>query len=250
MEIIDINASFGYQPDEILPKRTPEQMLERMDTAGVTSCVAYATRAIIQFAEGNAETLAVSASSGGRIAPCLVLHPYMDGIQMPKADDLSALLRRVRPAAVRIFPSQHKYLLTEFYCGELMEVLQQLRIPVMLNLKGKSGVDRDLPELSARFPQIPFVLMDADHGTSLQSRMLLQKRKNIYLNVGFMDGVAELDQLVRDFGAERFLFGSSAGCISDGALGMVYYGRFPQEAKQAILAGNWKRLQEGIQWKS
>ena len=60
----------------------------------------------------------------------------------------------------------------------------------------------------------------------------------------------ELDNLVQQYGSHRFVMGSTAGCISAGALGMIYMGRFSQEDKENILGGNWLRLQEGIKWES
>ena len=63
-----------------------------------------------------------------------------------------------------------------------------------------------------------------------------------------MGAFAELDHLVNTYGGHRFVISSTAGCISAGALGMVYLGRFSQEEKEMILGGNWQRLQEGIKW--
>ena len=71
---------------------------------------------------------------------------------------------------------------------------------------------------------------------------------NIYFNLGFIENASELNQLVREYGAERFLLGSTAGLLTGGGMGLVYMGEFTEEDKQKMLGGNWQRLQEGIQW--
>ena len=68
------------------------------------------------------------------------------------------------------------------------------------------------------------------------------------LGIGGIGSFGEVDHLVNTFGAHRFVVSSTAGCISAGALGMVYLGRFSQEDKDMILGGNWQRLQEEIKW--
>jgi predicted TIM-barrel fold metal-dependent hydrolase len=249
MRIIDINATLGYVPGRTEPPDTVESLLRQMDIAGVESAVAFYNRSIVQIMPGNRDMQEMADNSNGRIKACWLLHPYMDGVQLPEPEKLLQLLKEKRPAAVRLMPLQGRYLLNDFYCDELLEILRTLRIPVLINYRSDMDYPLEiLPKITEEYPEIPFVLTDAYHKSSVLVRTMLRKRKNVYIPVSYMCGASELDQLVNTFGPDQFLFGSSDGNVQGGALGLVYQGRFSPEAKEAIFSGNWVRLQEGIQW--
>ena len=249
MKIIDTNAILGYVAGKTEPQHTVEDLIQKMDTSGVDAAVAYHSRSSIQVMPGNDDMQKIAEASQNRIKACWVLHPYLDGVQMPKADDLMALLKKKRPAAVRLIPKEHRYLLNDFYCDDLFAILDELRIPVLLNFRADVYYPLEtLPKVTEEHPNIPFVLTDVCHKNSVLTWNLLRKRKNVYFPVGYMCGTGELDQLVNVFGADHFLFGSSDGNNHSGALGLVYQGRFSQEKKESIFSGNWERLQEDIRW--
>ena len=250
MKIIDIDATLGYVTKKVEPADTVEELIRKMDNAGVDSAVAFYTRSIKQIQPGNQDMQKIAENSGGRIKACWLLHPYLDGIQMPKKDDLLALLRKYRPAAVRLNPMSGNYLLNDFYCDELLDVLRTLRIPVMLNLTEMHNPLETVPAVTAAYPEIPFVFTDACHTNSVLVRSLLQKRPNTSIAAGFMVGCAEFDQLVNTFGAHRFLYSSTDGNAQGTALGLIYQGNFTDEEKEAMFSGNWERLQKEIQWES
>lgn len=251
MRIIDINATLGYVAGRTEPPDTVEGLLRQMDIAGVESAVAFNTRSVVQIMAGNREVQEIADNSNGRIKACWLLHPYLDGYQLPKPDDLLKLLKEKRPAAVRLMPQQGRYLLNDFYCDELLEVLRTLRIPVRINYLSDMDYPFEiLPRITEEYPEIPFVITDAYHRSSVLVRSMLRKRKNVYIPVSYMFGANELDQLVNTYGPDQFLFGSSDGNVQGGAMGLVCQCRISQEAKEAIFSGNWERLQEGIRWES
>jgi predicted TIM-barrel fold metal-dependent hydrolase len=169
---------------------------------------------------------------------------------MPKAADLLDDLRRDRPAAVTLRPAEHGYPLDKLYCGELMEVLQELRIPVLLynNATAVPEFMTRIPTIAKEFPKLPIVVIETTYTTSMFNYVCMKETENILLGIGGMESFGEVDHLVNTFGGHRFVVSSTAGCISAGALGMVYLGRFSQEDKELILGGNWQRLQEEIKW--
>lgn len=254
MRIVDVNCYLGIDLDEVRPEIKPEDLLSRMEVSGVTQSVAYHALAATQIDEGNARISRVAAASGGKIAPCWIASPYMDGVQMPLPEDYLKLLRAERPAAIRLDPAKQLYPFDPFYCGDLLEVLNALHMPTLVSKAGKKSgftpVLQALPEVAAAFPDIPFIVLDASHTTELITYMLLKKRPNVHFATGFFCGTGMLDQCVERFGAERFLFGSSKNNIAAGSLGLVYMGRFSDGEKEQIFHGTWDRLQEGIQWES
>ena len=72
MKIVDINGYVGYVKKKIQPGMSVEELLRRMDQAGVDEIVAWNTISSRQIMDGNAEMLDIAAASGGRIqrVPC------------------------------------------------------------------------------------------------------------------------------------------------------------------------------------
>ena len=249
MKIVNVNGEIGYPKKTMVPGRTAEELIRRMDVDGVDECVAYHHIAVRQIQEGNAEMKLIAEASGGRLKPCYFVHPRLDGVQMPKAADLLEELRRDRPAAVTMHPADHGYPLDKLYCGELMEVLQELQIPVLLDNRSRvPEFMTRIPTIAKEFPKVPIVVNEVTYTTTMFNYVCMKETENILLGIGGMGSFGELDHLVNTFGGHRFVVSSTAGCISAGALGMVYLGRFSQEDKDLILGGNWQRLQEEIKW--
>lgn len=248
MKIVDINGCIGYDLGKVAPAVKPEDLIREMDRSGTNQAVVWHTRSLMQILDGNAEMQAVADASDGRLLPCYMVHPYMDDIQMPK--DLKGYLKKHRPACVTIAPKDHKYLLASRYCGEMLQALEELRIPVMLRLSEVENYQERVLKIADEYPDLPIVITRFGYTFSMFIRTAMRTTKNIYFNLGFIENASELNQLVREYGADRFLLGSTAGLLTGGGMGLVYLGEFTEEDKQKMLGGNWQTLQEGIKWES
>ena len=249
MKIIDINGFVGYIKKRIQPGMSVEELLRRMDQSGVDETVAWNTISSRQIFGGNEEMTQIAKESNGRIHACYMVHPRLDGFQMPKAPEFMEYLKANRPAAVTIRPTTHGYPLTAQYCGELMEVLQELRLPVILASSKEFGdFKRDIPVLAKQFPKLPMVVHTDGYTHCMFNYICMKDTENIILGVGKMCSLGELDNLVQVYGSHRFVLSSTAGCQASGGLGMIYMGRFSQEDKENILGGTWQKLQEGVKW--
>ena len=246
MKIVDINGCIGYDLKKVAPAIRPEELILELDRSGTDCAVTWHTRSLMQVLDGNADMQAAADASGGRLLPCYMVHPYMDDIQMPK--DVKGYLSAHRPACVTISPKNHKYPLTSRYCGEMLKQLEELRIPLMLRLGEVPNYEEKVLEIADEYPNLPIVITRFGYTFSMFIRTAMRTTKNVYFNLGFIENACELNQLVREYGADRFLIGSTAGLLTGGALGLVYLGEFTQEEKEKMLGGNWQRLQEGIQW--
>lgn len=248
MKIVDINGYLGYTLGKVEPAFTKDDLLREMDRAGVDTSVVVYFRSVMQVLDGNADIKEIADNSNGRIQACFMVHPYMDDIQMPK--DLKCYLKENRPAAVTMHPKEHKYPFVSRYCGEALKALEELRIPLFLDVGNVPGYDEKILQIADEYPNLPIVITKQGYTTSMFMRTALRTTKNIYLNLGFIENAGELPQLVHEYGAERFLMGSTAGSIAGGALGLVYLGGYSKEEQELMLGGNWQRLQEGIKWES
>ena len=248
MKIVDINGYLGYTLGKVEPAFTKEAMLREMDRAGVDTSVAMYSRSVMQILDGNADMKAIADASSGRIQACFMVHPYMDDIQMPR--DLKGYLRANRPAAVTMDPKEHKYPFISRYCGEALKALEELRIPLLLRTAQVPNFEEKILQIADEYPNLPIVIVHHGYSYSMFNRTTLRTTKNIYINLGFIENASELPQLVREYGAERFLLGSTAGSLAGGGMGLVYMGGYTKEEQDLMLGGNWQRLQEGIQWES
>lgn len=246
LNIVDVNCRIGYTVGKIRPAFTQEDLLREMDLCGVDTAVASHNRAAMQLQQGNAMMQEIAAASGGRITACFIVHPCLDDIKMPK--DVVAYLSAARPAAVELLPKEHNYPLNERYCGKLLAQLERLRIPLLLQKAQIPNYPDGVFEIADRHPNLPIIMTRQGYPESMFLRTALQTTQNILFNATYAENAAELDWAVKEFGAERFVLGSADDCFASAGLGLVYLGDFSQEAKDAILGGNWKKLQEGIQW--
>lgn len=248
MKIIDIDCALGYIPRVVEPGVTAEMLISRQDSRDIACSVAYDRLAQCNHRLGNARMRERAAASGGKLQACYVLGPYLDGIGFPTPPALEAALRAERPACVRLFPEDGNYPFTSFYCDELLQILNRLRLPLLLKSSKKCSLPEVLPELTAQYPSLPFVVLGMNHGQGAVVRTLLRARSNVYFSTGVLDGACQLDALVAELSSEHFLYGSGMPELNpDGGLGLVYMGRFSDRDRENIFFRNWTRLQEGIQ---
>jgi predicted TIM-barrel fold metal-dependent hydrolase len=243
MRITDINCSLG--------KRAPRQhfseagvLLHTLDRYRITQAVVYHADALWNAGCGNARMREIAAASGGRLQACYVLRPNLGGGEMPAAEVLHDRLLDERPAAVRLFPQQDGYPLDRFFCGELLEVLAALRLPVLLEYDG--GMCAGLPALTTDFPQLPVVLLRPPIRQVHILMPLLAKIETVLVDCGALTDNGLIEEIVRRHGSRHLLFGSGMPhFLPAGSLGLALYARLTAEDRANILAGNWQRLQEG-----
>ena len=181
------------------------------------------------------------------LIPCPILSPHLGTSELPPAPELIKMLRRHRITAIKAYPAKGHYLLDKFYAGKLLEILNEFRIPLLMDW---DQVDKSsLPEVAAEFPNIPFILLFAGF---LESRMmypLIEKRKNIFFDTSRFADYKILEEIVRLFGAERLLFGSGMPCFNPGPpITLICLSDISDKDKKSILSGNWKRLEGGVKW--
>jgi predicted TIM-barrel fold metal-dependent hydrolase len=125
-------------------------------------------------------------------------------------------------------------------------VFQHTWIKVTGNLPGES-TPMELAALAARHPDARFICGHAG-GDWEQGIRAVRSSANISVDLGGGDPVAGITEMaVRELGAERIVFGSDApGRSFASQLAKVYGAYVPEEAKEAILSTNLKRLLQPI----
>lgn len=248
MKITDINCFVGYDNQLICKKNTPEMLVEKMNKYHIDNAVIYDKWAINNHGEGNQNVYKLSEKHNDRFSSCYVLSPNLASNEMPSQSDLYDILKNDKPAAIRLFPQSNGFIVDSFYAGELLDIINTLKIPLIL--EASEGIDfKAMPTLSKDFPDIPFVLIGIGLRCADYIIPLMTKRNNIYFDTSYTVDAGFIDETVNKFGSEKFLFGSNMPLMEpSGLLSMIIYGDFANEHKENIFFKNWGRLQEERKW--
>lgn len=249
MRITDINCMIGCWPESGRYFTGLDTLFTEMDKYRLTECVAFHSMSLWSPRRGNSLMKQISESSSGRVKPCYVLEPNLGSSEMPEAAELKRQLIEEKPSAVRLYPSSKKFYIDEFYCGELLEVLSELGIPIILEADQIPSFNY-LPALAKAYPKINFIILR--HGIN-ESRFiipLIKKLDNVFFDTSIMVDTGIIEEIVNKYGSEKLLFGSGLPrYVPTGVLSLIIYARINEEDKEKILSKNWLRIQGGIQCK-
>lgn len=150
--------------------------------------------------------------------------------------------RRVR--LVRLFPAAHNFLLSTTQLRGMLEALQELRLPLVLwNTQASWSA---IAAVCQDFPDLPVVVEGVQRKLFYDNRTyypLLERHPNLLLETHNVVNYLGLDDLVRRFGSQRFLFGSYFPHLDPNAAAMlVTDGNMTQRDRENIAHGNLDRL--------
>ena len=153
-----------------------------------------------------------------------------------------------RLAGVRLFPKSHSYALVEWVVGSLLEWQEMHGLPLFL-WHTEIGWN-DVYNLAEKHPKLPIVVETQCEKILYHMRTLLPLMRdcdNVYVETSNLTGQGYIEQIVRDFGANRVLYGSFFP-VNDPAvaMGMLLDADIGQRERSLIASGNLLRLLEGI----
>ena len=149
---------------------------------------------------------------------------------------------------VRVFPRSHNFPLTGWVLGSLCEVLVAHRLPLFL---WHVELDwDDLFDLAGEFPELRIVVETQTQKILYHTRplfALMRQRPNVFVEQSNFAGAGFIEYAVREFGAERLLYGSFLP-VSDPfvPMGMVLDAEIADSEKALIAGGNMRRLIEEV----
>jgi hypothetical protein len=173
-----------------------------------------------------------------QIWTALPLQPGDDG-PLPGVGDLPSQVR-----AVRLFPKAHNFSLADWCVGSLCEWLIERRMPLFIQ-----HTETDWPSLQrleAAFPALAIVVESQVQKILYHTRALfplMQACSNVQVELSNFAGQGFVDYAVRQFGAERLIFGSFLPMNEPLVpIGMVLDADITEEEKALIAGGNLRRL--------
>ena len=219
------------------PALNARDLLAEMDRCGVDE--AMVTNAGFQIASVACINRQVAkwCAASPRLHPVWCILPNQTGEMEP-----ATLLRDMQRHGVQVLqarPVPHRYLLNAMTCGPLLEELVARRIPLLL--------DSDWPLLTALLTEFPALTVIAvEHGCWGSDRFfrpLLERFANFYIDTGNYELDGGIPALVRQYGAERILFGSSFHSRPMGGASLLLRSvDIDLASKELIAHGNLERL--------
>lgn len=176
----------------------------------------------------------------------------------PVAPDWQEDLRRCRQVhqmqAVRVHPNYHGYPLDHPKFIEFLQAAQTQQLLVMLPVQMEDErvmhpllrvkpVDLEpLNKLLPKFPKLKMVILNAGKAAISQVAMLARNGQ-VYMDIATLDGLAVIEQVVRDVPLERILFGSHAPLFYfESAILKLREAELTAHAYQSICYENAQRL--------
>jgi predicted TIM-barrel fold metal-dependent hydrolase len=180
------------------------------------------------------------------LKPVWIAMPHHTG-EFPAPPDLRALMKHNGIRAVRLAPgpSNANYSLAEWFSGDLFDMLEECRAPVMLAASQIGWNYQVLHDILAAHPRLRLILTDMPYHAGRALYALMDKYPHLYMETIGYKIFGGIEDTCRRFGSGRLIFGSSAPLYSGAsAAGMIRYAKISDAEKRAIASENMEKLLE------
>jgi hypothetical protein len=168
VEVFDANVRLADGRDSISVCSTATQLLEEMDTRGVSRALTHHTYAQTLAPEPGQQMLERALENQERLVgqPCVL--PTDASLRL-----LEELESRHRLRSVRLsYDARQKLLFTPDFYGAICGFLQELSIPLFIVAE---SIDlAQLPLMTRQFPRLPIVLVEAHYTLYLWIKPLMR----------------------------------------------------------------------------
>ncbi len=250
MKFLDANITCGIPAGQQAWAYVKDaQALQRaMDRAGVAGGL---VRREEQFyagpVTGNRLVAADVRQTGNLWGVWSMLPPHTR--EIPGPDEILPLMRENRIAAWQFMPGKHHFPFHACAIGEWLELAQARRIPILADLSLSVKAEAWL-EMLRDFPGLRIILcLDSVWPRDRVFRPLVSGFPGVMLELSWYMADHGLEELVREYGAERFLFGSRFHqSYFGGTMLLLRHARI-SDAERGLIAGeNLRRLLAEVEY--
>lgn len=228
---------------------TPPDLLAEMDRVGIDEAMVYHTLSReYDPAYGNS-VLGRELAGQARLHPVwTVLPPHTE--EVPESDELVSQMRHQGIRMARIFPSaeagSHRFSLQEWCSGPLFTALETADVPLAIDFclfRRAEPPWAELNEAASQHPALKVILIGIQGRNNRTLYPLLERHPKIHLETLGYNVHRGIENVVRTFGADRFVFGSGYPGRSLGAA-RLHIDRADLSARdrQLIAGDNLRRL--------
>ncbi len=235
--VIDANVCVGNHHTGPSPCQSPAQLLAEMDFHGVRRAVIYhAQGEQISPTDGNTY-LEDWLDGAGRLIPQWTVAPVETSMEQ-----IAELHSQGRVQSTRLHDCQSAGLpFLPWGYDRLLSFLTEARIPLWIPLMDVEA-DHLVTTLKA-YPELHTVLVGAHYTHALVVRSLLEASPRAVLELSRYEPIGEVEALVNQFGADRFVYGSWYPRYAMGPiLFYLHHTRISDDELALICTGNTDRL--------
>jgi hypothetical protein len=223
-----------------------DQLLDVIDYFGIDDALVYHARSKESHpADGN-KSLLDEIKGSKRLHPQWVLLPSHTG-EFPTENEVVKKMVSLGVRAARIFPHQERsnFSISDWCAGALFAALSRRRIPLFIDSDEINW--ESVHNICERYPNLPLVLTNVGYRIDRYLYPLFERFKNLYVEISGYCAAGGIEEAVRRFGAERFLFGTRLPFFTPAvAVSMVLYSKISDSEKQLIAGENLRRLLEQV----
>ena len=192
----------------------------------------------------------LQAELAGResMLPVWVILPHHTG-EFPHPMQLRRQLAENRVYAVKIFPAfqYHNFPIDDFCCGDLLDMLEEARIPLFIDLDQLNWSQLD--GLCHAHPSLRLLLQNVSFSVDRALFPLLDKHENLFVESSSYRQFRGLEWFVRTFGSSRMIFGSGMPYSSlEAALSMINYADIDIQDQERIAGFNLEKMLREVIW--
>jgi len=238
MEFFDCNCYFGRPsvPD-VKRVETARDLLQGMDHAGIGRALVYDVAVRDDSPVVGNELTAEAVAGEERLYPCWGILPPQT--ELGPVDGFIDAMKTHGVRAVIAFPDEHRYLLNGITFGPLFEAMIAHQVPLLM----RANWER-VTRLLGEFPSLTVIALEhGSWGEDRYFRPLVERYKNLYLDISRYELDGGIEAFYRRYGSERLVFGT---CFPRFAVGgpllHLLHARIPTTARERIAAGNLDEL--------
>lgn len=240
IDFFDCNARIGrptvWREGQIITK---DELLAEMDYGGIShALVHHALASQWSPRDGNAALLA-ELEGEDRLLPCFVGLPAATQELAPPADFAAEV--RERHGAVRLFPKDHQYRLTDWCMADALEALAAQRVPVLIDINQTDW--NDVAAVLGAYDALPLIILDTYYRMDRYVYPLWEKHVNLYMETTTYQSHRGIESACQRFGHECLVFGTDLPNLEvGGPISQIMYAELPDEAKAAIAGATLRKL--------
>jgi hypothetical protein len=261
IDLFDCNAMIGRR---ILRNekefKTANDLIKEMDYLGISQALVYHSLAKEYSPSIGNKHLLEELVFSDRLHPCWVIMPHHTG-EMEKPESLISSMIEQSVRAVRMFPAPpippaefslqlHRYALIGSVCGELFTALENHQIPLFLEIQTFSAFPlvswQEIEWILRNFKSLILVIGGLRQRDNRTLYALLERFQNLYLDISIYAAHRGIEDIVKQFGASRMLFGTGLPVFSgSGSIIQLIYSEIEDTDMQMIAGSNLVRLLGG-----
>lgn len=237
----DANACVGRGPNAAAGYPRAADLLAQMNRLGVDRAVVWHAAAVMHHLPTVNATLlreiARTPGAKGRLLPALAVSPML--LYEPGAvDRLRALMTREGIRALRFPSARYGHTLRQ-----LEPLLAQLRAlkPVVF-VQHNDPRPEDVLAVAGNLPEVSFVLAQAMWPHYINLFDLMRRRRNVYAESSWLHTWNAIEIIVREFGADRLIFGMGGAAHNGAAIAALMSARISDADRARIAHGNLAHL--------